>query len=158
MERFNVRPIGTVHQDDSGAYIQIDAAYIPALQALEGFGHVNVLWWFSQYDTEQARSILEVPQPYQGAPEIMGTFATRSPLRPNPIALSTAGVIDLDQAKGILRVDYIDAEEGTPVLDIKPYTPSMDRVAAPRVPQWCSHWPQSIEESGDFDWSAVFNF
>lgn len=76
MERFNVRPIGTVHQDDSGAYIQIDAAYIPALQALEGFGHVNVLWWFSQYDTEQARSILEVPQPYQGAPEIMGTFAT----------------------------------------------------------------------------------
>ena len=158
MEGFKVQPIGMVHQDDNGAYIQIEEAYIPALQALEGFGHVNVLWWFSQYDTEQARAILETPQPYKGAPEIMGIFATRSPMRPNPLALSTAGVIGLEQEKGILRVDHIDAEEGTPVLDIKPYTPSMDRVDAPRVPQWCSHWPQSIEESGEFDWEAVFNF
>ena len=61
----------------------------------------------------------------------MGIFATRAPLRPNPIALSTAEVLDIDQANGILRLAYIDALDGTPVLDIKPYTPSLDRVETP---------------------------
>lgn len=158
MEDLKVQPIGTVQNNDSGAFIEVEAAYIPALQALEGFGHVNVLWWFSKCDTKEARSILEAPQPYKGAPEIMGTFATRSPLRPNPIALSTTEIIAIDQEKGVLRVGYIDAEDGTPVLDIKPYTPSMDRVETPRVPAWCSHWPRSIETSGDFEWEEVFNF
>ena len=53
---------------------------------------------------------------------------------------------------------YIDAENGTPVLDVKPYTPSLDRVERPDVPGWCAHWPKSAEASGDFDWEKVFNF
>lgn len=48
--------------------------------------------------------------------------------------------------------------EQIPVLDIKPYTPSLDRVETPNVPEWCSEWPKSTEESGNFDWESVFNF
>jgi len=46
----------------------------------------------------------------------------------------------------------------SPVLDIKPYIPSLDRVENPIVPDWYEHWPKSCEESGDFDWESGFNF
>lgn len=53
---------------------------------------------------------------------------------------------------------YIDAFPESPLLDLKPYAPSVDRVESPSVPEWCVHWPRSYEESGDFDWEAEFNF
>lgn len=55
-------------------------------------------------------------------------------------------------------IAYIDANDGTPVLDIKPYTPGLDRVEKPGVPDWCCHWPESLEESGEFNWENEFNF
>lgn len=58
----------------------------------------------------------------------------------------------------MIRVAFIDADDNTPVLDIKPYTPSFDRVETPGVPAWCSEWPKSTEASGSFDWEQVFNF
>ena len=68
--------------------IKLAPEYIPALQGLEGFSHLAVLWWFSEFDSEEARSVLETSRPYKNAPEVLGIFATRSPVRPNPIALS----------------------------------------------------------------------
>ena len=88
----------------------------------------------------------------------MGIFATRSPVRPNPIALSTVEVTHINYEQGIIHIPYIDADHNTPVLDIKPYTPSLDRVENPRVPEWCSHWPKSLEESEQFPWEEEFNF
>ena len=88
----------------------------------------------------------------------MGIFATRSPARPNPIALTAVEVIQIDYENGIIRIAYTDANDGTPVLDLKPYTPSIDRVESPDVPDWCAHWPKNVEESGDFDWENEFNF
>lgn len=158
MKKLEVNPIGKVCSSEKGFYIQLDPAYIPALQALDGFSHLNVFWWFSDFDNEEARKVLEVPQPYKKAPEVMGIFATRSPVRPNPIALSTSGIIGIDEKKGLIHLDYIDANDQTPVLDLKPYTPSLDRVESPRVPKWCSHWPSSTEASGDFPWEDEFNF
>ena len=132
--------------------------YIPGLQALEGFSYINVVWWFSDCDNEKDRNELQTEQTYKGAPEIMGVFATRSPARPNPIALTAAEVIGIDYDNGIIRVTFIDANNDTPVLDIKPYTPSFDRVEIPGVPAWCSEWPKSTEASGYFDWGQIFNF
>jgi len=88
----------------------------------------------------------------------MGVFATRAPQRPNPIALSTAHVTYIDLARAVIGLAYIDAAPGSPVLDIKPYTPSLDRVARPSVPGWCAHWPVCVEDSGAFDWQSEFNF
>ena len=87
MTTYQVHPIGTIHNDQEEAFITLDPEYLPALQALDGFSHIEVLWWFSDFDTKEARSVLETEQPYKKAPAVLGIFATRSPIRPNPIAL-----------------------------------------------------------------------
>ena len=158
MKDFQVRAIGKVNVNEKGMFIELEQKYVPALKALDGFSHLNVIWWFSDFDSADARNILEAPKPYKKGPDAMGIFATRSPVRPNPIALSTAQVISIDYESGIIQVAYIDANNGTPVLDIKPYTPSLDRVEKPGVPAWCKHWPASTEQSGNFNWENEFNF
>lgn len=158
MEHYKVYPIGQIKIGEGSTSIKLAEKYFSALKGLEGFSHINVLCWFDGSDTDEARNILEVPAPYKKAPDIMGIFATRSPVRPNPIALSAVQILDIDQEKGIIHIAYIDAEDGTPVLDLKPYTPSLDRVEKPAVPQWCSHWPKSCEDSGNFNWANEFNF
>ena len=158
MTTFEVHPIGTITQEEQGTMIKLNPEYIPGLRALEGFSHIQAVWWFSDCDIPEARAILENPQPYKNAPEIMGTFATRSPARPKPLALTTVEVLHIDHDNGTIQIPYIDANDGTPLLDIKPYTPSMDRIESPEVPDWCSHWPKSYETSGDFEWEKEFNF
>jgi tRNA-Thr(GGU) m(6)t(6)A37 methyltransferase TsaA len=158
MEQYQVNPIGKVIITKGGIFVELFEDYKTALKALDGFGHINILWWFDGCDFEEARRILEVDAPYKHAPDKMGIFATRSPVRPNPIALSAAQIISIDHETGRIQLAYIDANDGSPVIDIKPYTPSLDRVESPAVPQWCSHWPRSIETSGDFDWATEFNF
>ncbi len=158
MQDFQVNPIGTIHVNERGMYIELEPEYIQALRALDGFSHLNVIWWFSDFDNNEMRNILETPKPYKKAPDMMGIFATRAPIRPNPIALTAVEVIHIDYKEGIIQIAYIDANDGTPVLDIKPYTPSFDRVEDPEVPEWCSHWPMSLEQSGSFAWENEFNF
>lgn len=150
--------IGVVSYTENGCVVKIDKPYIKGLKGLEGFGHINVLWWFSECDDLKSRSVLELEQPYRNAPEKVGVFATRFPERPNPIALTTSEVLSIDYEAGEILVAFIDAANGSPVLDIKPYIPSFDRIASPKVPQWQSEWPLSSEESSDFDWSKIFNF
>jgi len=158
MRNLKVNPIGRVNINGEGMFIEVEAKYIPAMQAIDGFSHLNVVWWFSDFDNEDMRNILEASQPYKKSPAVMGVFATRSPVRPNPIALSAVQVIGIDYKNGVIQVAYIDANNGTHVLDIKPYTPSLDRIEAPSVPQWCCHWPKSLEEAETFDWENEFNF
>ncbi|MDR2909050.1 MAG: SAM-dependent methyltransferase [Oscillospiraceae bacterium] len=155
MEKLMLNAIGEIKTDEGNFRVVLNKSYAKGLAGLEGFGHVSVLWWFSGCDSEDARSVLTQPAPYKGGPAELGTFATRSPLRPNPIAVSCAGVTYIDGENGILGLTWIDAEDGTPVLDIKPYTPSLDRVEAPSVPEWCKGWPKSLEEASDFDWEGL---
>lgn len=156
MHSMTIRPIGHVSVTPEGFFLVLTPPYASGLTALEGFTHLQILWWFSGCDDDTSRSTLTVPRPYQGAPETMGVFATRSPMRPNPIALSTAQVLYIQPEAGRIALAYIDAEDQTPILDIKPYTPSLDRVSVPHVPAWCAHWPQDYESSANFDWSKVF--
>lgn len=158
MEQYYVKKIGVVREDEEGMRVELEKEYALALTGLDGFSHVLVLWWFSGCDSEDARRRLTEAAPYKGAPALMGTFAMRTPFRPNPIAVSCAEVTYIDRQNALIGLAYIDAEDGTPVLDIKPYTPSLDRVERPMVPAWCEHWPKSCETSGDFDWESVFNF
>ncbi|MNO72135.1 putative tRNA (adenine(37)-N6)-methyltransferase [compost metagenome] len=155
---FNVNPIGNIAVNQDGIFILIQSKYAQALKELSGFSHVQVIWWFDDFDNAEARSIVEVESPYKKAPQKMGIFATRSPIRPNPVALSVVQIINVDEDRGVIRIPYIDANHGSPVIDLKPYTPSLDRVESPGVPDWCRHWPKSIEQSSDFDWESEFNF
>ena len=158
MENYTVKSIGRIRFSDGRAQIVLDPRYTSATAGLEGFSHLQVIWWFSHFDRDPDRSVLETEKPYKSAPGFLGTFATRSPRRPNPIALSCVEVLEIDRENGILTIGYIDAEEGTPLLDIKPYTPSLDRVNTPRTPDWCGHWPKDVESSGDFAWEEEFMF
>ena len=152
----NVSPVGFVRLESGGFYLEIAPEYRAALNGLEGFSHINVLWWSHLLEAPECRAIVECDQPYQNAPARVGIFATRSPLRPNPIALSVAPVLHIDVESGRIDLGYIDAEDGTPVLDIKPYHPCADRVRDVQTPGWCAHWPQWFEDSAEFDWQAEF--
>jgi tRNA-Thr(GGU) m(6)t(6)A37 methyltransferase TsaA len=158
MSTFSVNSIGEVKADEHGFSIALLPEYAPALTGLDGFGAVQVLWWFDGCDNAACRSVLTEGKPYQKGPEVLGTFATRAPERPNPIAVTTAYVTGIDHENGVVHLAYIDANDGSPVLDIKPYTPSLDRVETPIVPDWCAHWPRNVEQSGEFDWASEFNF
>ena len=137
-----LRRIGVVKHTKRGAVIKIDEPYIMGMKGIEGFGHINVLWWFSGCEDVQSRNSLELKQPYRNAPETIGVFASRSPERPNPIALTASEILDVDFGRGEILVAFIDAEDGSPVLDIKPYIPSFGRdsgLQAKRfMPQWTS--------------------
>ncbi len=158
MNGIRLMPVGRVENKDGECSIVLDRKYIPAMEGLEGFSHVQLLSWFDGCDNDIDRATLSAEKPYTAGPERLGVFATRSPMRPNPLAVSTAGITYLDKENGRIGLDYLDAFDATPVIDIKPYTPSVDRVDAPKVPDWCAHWPKTVEESGDFDWESEFNF
>ena len=155
MRKMEVHPIGRVECEDGGFRIVLDQEYAPALRGLEGYSHMQVVWWF---DRTEGQGALVESKPYVKGPDELGVFATRSPMRPNLIAVSSVGIAYVDEETATVGLYYIDAYPGSPVLDLKPYTPSIDRVESPLVPTWCAHWPKSYEESGDFDWEAEFNF
>ena len=91
------------------------------------------------------------------SPEKLGIFSTRSPARPNPIASTVVQILSIEK-DGTINIPYIDADDNTPILDIKPYHPSTDKVKNIQLPDWCDHWPKSLEESADFDWESEFTF
>ena len=158
MNDMKIYPIGKIENENGEAKIVLDPAYKKGLKELAGYSHVQVLWWMDGCDNPKDRSTLVEKKPYVKGPEEIGVFATRSPERPNPIAVSNVDIAYMDEDSGVVGLYYIDAFPGSRVLDLKPYTPSIDRVENPVTPDWCSHWPKSYEESGNFDWASEFNF
>jgi len=74
-----------------------------------------------------------------GKPELplVGRFATRSPSRPNPVGQATVKL--LERHDNILKVKGLDAIDGTPVIDIKPYLPGYDSADGAKVPLWMTN-------------------
>ena len=104
-----------------------------ALRGLEGFSHLWLVWVFHQ--TARRTWSPTVRPPRLGGNARMGVFATRSPFRPNPIALSAvrlAGVERTAEQGTVLRLRGADLADGTPVLDVKPYLPYADCVSDAR--------------------------
>ena len=153
---YTLHPLGRVSTADGSYELLIDEAARPAMTGLDGFSHVIVTWWCDQLDTPEYRTVTTTPRPYRKGPEQLGVFASRSPVRPNPLAITIAPVVGLDLTAGRISVAYIDAEDGTPIVDVKPYHPAVDRVREVRVPDWCADWPEWYEDSATFDWGAVF--
>lgn len=104
------------------ASVEIDAAYREGLKGLERASHVVLLTWL---DRAPRNLIVQKPR---HAPGTSGTFALRSPARPNPIGLHIARLVALDKEAGLLRLEAIDVLDGTPLVDVKPYFPSVDSV------------------------------
>lgn len=103
---------------DTVSEIVIDPSFRDGLSGLEKKKHLFVLSWFDRADRRTLRAI-----PPQDTIE-RGVFAIRSPDRPNPISLCLVDLLEIHD--GILRVRGLDAFDGTPVIDIKPYLEDMD--------------------------------
>jgi len=105
------------------------------LEGLEEFSHIQVLFWLHRVRKEEKLSLKIHPMGRHDLP-LVGLFATRSPTRPNPIGLTT---VELLKREGdVLTVSGLDAEDGTPILDIKPYIPGYDGPQGAKVPSWIS--------------------
>jgi tRNA-Thr(GGU) m(6)t(6)A37 methyltransferase TsaA len=132
---FKLYPVGKVQRQRGTTKLRIFEIYRDALKGLDGFSHVLVLYWFDRNDTLEKRNILQVhPRGNRNNP-LTGVFACRAPVRPNLIALSLCKVLSIQNE--IITVDKIDAFDGSPILDIKPYIPSIDsKPNGFRVPDW----------------------
>jgi len=146
-ETYEVSPVGYVRREVGRAVLEILPAYVRALEELEHFSHVQILWWFSACGDRESRATIQFDEmPFDAPP--LGVFACRAPKRPNPIGLTTARMTAVDAEAGRVEVADIDAFDGTPILDLKGYLPHCDRVKTPDVPEWASHWPEWLPEEG----------
>lgn len=116
--------------------IVVDSSLTEALDALEEFSHIIVLYWMHQVATTTQLPCKIHPRGNSELP-LVGRFATRSPNRPNPIGKTTVKL--LERQGNILKVKGLDAIDNTPVVDIKPYIPGYDSVADARVPPWVAN-------------------
>ncbi|MFP4395697.1 MAG: tRNA (N6-threonylcarbamoyladenosine(37)-N6)-methyltransferase TrmO [Anaerolineales bacterium] len=146
-ESYKIFPVGHVRREEGRTVLKILPAYAPALKELERFSHVQVFWWFSQFQNEMYREITQSEHAPYDAP-VLGVFACRSPVRPNPIGLTTAKILRVDHEAGEVEINDIDAFDGTPILDLKAYFPSCDRVKDVRVAEWAAEWPEWLPEEG----------
>jgi tRNA-Thr(GGU) m(6)t(6)A37 methyltransferase TsaA len=141
-----LNPIGTVQNSGESFAVEIAAPYRPALKQLDQFSHVIVLWWADQNDNEQSRGLLQT-RPFYAEEHLTGVFACRAEYRPNPIGSTVCKMLAVDEEAGLIRLEYIDAFDGTPVVDLKAYFPVSDRVKSARIPAWLSDWPEWVEEA-----------
>lgn len=144
---FNIFSIGFVKRDKDGIFVQINESYRPALKQLDSFSHVIVVWWADKFDNDKNRSILQCAPPY-AKDKVTGVFASRSPQRPNPVSITTCKILDVNQEKGLIKIENIDAFDETPVIDLKAYFPVTDRVRESKIPEWLSGWPEWFPDGG----------
>ena len=108
-------------ESDTVCTIEVEARYARALAGVETCTHLLVLYWMHRARRDL---VLQVPRHYG---KQRGTFALRSPVRPNPIAASVVKLVAIEGPR--LSVIGLDCLDGTPLLDIKPYFSSTDAVA-----------------------------
>jgi tRNA-Thr(GGU) m(6)t(6)A37 methyltransferase TsaA len=148
LENIGMRPIGFVSRTSASendrdrslvAKIVVDEDFAPALDGIEEWSHIYVIFWLDRV----ARS----DEPVLRHPNGLGIFAARSPIHPNPIGLTLVELVKREE--NVLWVRDLDAYDGTPVLDIKPY-PDWEQgrlivVTDFRVPEWLTRLMEQQE-------------
>ena len=144
LESFTIRPIGYVQsayaQTEDVAHTHIGwtadtsrihllSRYAKGLGGLKGYSHIVVLFW-----VHKAKE-WKMPKHHHKPPHVK-LFATRMPVRPNPIGMSVVEMLDFSAETGEIVVKGLDALDGTPVLDIKPYIPNFDSYPQACMPDW----------------------
>jgi tRNA-Thr(GGU) m(6)t(6)A37 methyltransferase TsaA len=147
-EKIFLTPIGTVKTKAKSdevkdknviSQIVVRDELVEGLEGISSFSHLFVLFYLNQVTSEQQQVLKVHPRGRQDMP-LTGVFATRTNLRPNPIGLT---VVELIKVEGnVLTVRGLDAYDGTPVLDVKPYD-FWDMAKNVKVPDW---WKRLNEE------------
>ena len=140
-EKIALKPIGFVKTKAVGKEVRdkgnvseivFSEGLAEALDGIEDFSHLFVIFWMHEISEEERRTMKVRPRGRRDMP-LLGAFATRTPHRPNPIGLT---VVELLEVEGnVVTVRGLDAFDGTPVLDIKPFD-YWDVAEDARVPEW----------------------
>jgi tRNA-Thr(GGU) m(6)t(6)A37 methyltransferase TsaA len=148
LEKIVLNPIGYVKTVAAGEEVKDKTVVsqivlcddlVEGLDGITGFSHLFVLFYLNQITSDQQKTLRVHPRGRQDMP-LTGVFATRTMIRPNPIGLT---LVELMQAESnILTVKGLDAYDGTPVLDLKPYD-FWDVAKNAKVPDW---WKKLNEE------------
>ncbi len=147
-ENIVLTPIGFVKTDAVGEQVRdrsrtskiiVNSEFVEALDGISSYSHLFVLFWLNQIKDNERKTLKVHPRGKTDLP-LSGVFAVRTMLRPNPIGLTIVEIVDVHS--NVLTIRGLDAYNGTPVLDIKPYDP-WDVVENPKVPSW---WQKLKEE------------
>lgn len=125
--------------------IELRPEFAPGLAGLEGFSHAIVLFYMQLDPDGEPAAIQRRPRGRADMP-LLGVFAQRGRMRPNPVGITTAEVVRVEPPR--LIVSGLDAIDGTPVLDLKPYFPVLDRAADAHVPEWVGRLMRGYFEEG----------
>lgn len=101
-------------------HLEIDEAWRPGLTGLVVGDYLHILYWM-----HQARRDIVLQKP-RHRETLAGVFSLRSPVRPNPVAMALVKITSIDSDAGIIGIDATDALDQTPLVDLKPYLPSID--------------------------------
>jgi tRNA-Thr(GGU) m(6)t(6)A37 methyltransferase TsaA len=121
--------------------VRIFPEFCAGLKGIEDFSHLIILYWIHLRDNEEERRTLLVFPRRHAVNVETGVFACRSPSRPNPIGLCVVELLKIEECT--LTVKNLDALEGSPIIDIKPYIPRADSIHNARVPEWTLHGPKT---------------
>ncbi|UCE73843.1 MAG: tRNA (N6-threonylcarbamoyladenosine(37)-N6)-methyltransferase TrmO [Methanomassiliicoccales archaeon] len=116
--------------------VVISSEYSKALHRIEVNSHILVIFWMDRVEGKDRKTLRVHPKGRKDLP-LMGVFATRSPMRPNPIGIRAVKL--LGKEENVLKVKGLDALNGTPVLDIKPYSMKHDFVINAKSPKWAKN-------------------
>ena len=144
LPEITLRPIGVVRNtvkrpmphgwEDVRSSVVLRPELAEALLGLDGYSHIWVLFW-PHLVPEDVRGSKPTLHPMDDpANPLQGVLATRAQIRFNPILVSPVRLLKVDG--NVLRVKGLDAVDGSPVLDVKPYIPYFDAIAEAEVPQW----------------------
>ncbi len=145
-EKLVVNPIGIVRNGEAESRnagfdwsaviskIELKEAYGGYTQGLEDYSHAWIVFWI--HLAQKKKLVAEIHPRGDKSLPLVGVFASRSPNRPNPVGLKLVEVLEV--SKQFITVRGLDALDGTPVVDIKPYSPGYDSVLNFRVPPWSS--------------------
>ena len=121
----------------------IDESLDGILDGIQDYSHLLVLYWAHRISDEKRKTIKSRPMGRKDFP-MVGVFATRSPVRPNPILATVVRL--LEREGNVLKVMGLEAIDGSPILDIKPYFFDMNSDGGMRMPDWMSNIQQALNE------------
>jgi len=113
--------------------ILLEPEFCGGLLGLKDFSHAIVVTYLHEARYERERHLQRRPMGLAEMPKV-GIFSQRAKDRPNPIGITAVKIMRVGDS--CLEVQGLDAVDGTPVLDIKPYVPQFDRIEKPVVPEW----------------------
>lgn len=143
MDKIELKPIGFVvspvtekvdeNWGDVISRIMLKPEYAGGLRGIRDFSHAIIVTYLHEAKYEKERHIQRRPRGLEDMPKV-GIFSQRAKDRPNPIGITAVKIIDAGD--DYIQVKGLDAINGTPVLDIKPYFPQYDKVEAATAPEW----------------------